>query len=82
MTDPLRYSEVVASGDELAALKATRDLIAARIEQGVPARDLASLTRRLLDVIARIRELTPDEEVDAVDEIAQRRAARRAAAAG
>lgn len=82
MTTARSYAEVIASGDRLDSLKATRDLIAARIEQGVPARDLASLTRRLLDVMEQIEALSGDEEVDHVDQIAQRRAARLAAAQG
>lgn len=49
-----------AAGSRRELLEALRDHIAADIDAGVPARDLASLSRRLLDISA---------ELDSLDEV-------------
>jgi len=68
--------------DRLLALEALRDTLAASIAACESMRDLASLSREYRAVMAEIAELAPPEQKgDAVDEIAQRRAARRAGAA-
>lgn len=75
-------SESAPSGDRLAALRDLRDLLARNIETCDSLRDLAALSGRLQAVLAEIDELTPKEaEGDGIDEIAQRRAARRSGGA-
>lgn len=75
------YIEVVASGDYLATLRATRDRIAADLEACESMRDKAALYLRMADVLQRIEDAKPQEQKgDVVDEITQRRAARRASA--
>jgi uncharacterized membrane protein len=70
-------AESAASGDRLAALRDLRDLLAAQIEACDSLRDLASLSGRLQSVLDEIDKLEgPKESGDAIDEIAQRRAAR------
>lgn len=76
---PPSFSDVVGSGDTLAALEAMRDQIAADLLDCDAKRDKAALYLRLADTLARIEELRPDTaKGDTVDEIAARRAARRA----
>lgn len=75
------YIQVVASGDYLATLRATRDRIAADLEACESMRDKAALYLRMADVLQRIEDAKPQEQKgDVVDEITQRRAARRASA--
>ena len=71
--------DAAASGSRLSLLVAMADRIATELDNGVPARDLASLTRRLLEVTKEIESIhaetdgdevgqaadTPDEEWDA-----------------
>lgn len=73
----LPLSEAVKHGKQ-EALESLRDQIAQRIEEGVPARDLASLSKRLMEVMAELEELG-GEEVSGLDEIARKRAQRLAA---
>lgn len=77
------YSEVISTGTYVESLKATRDVIAEQIEGGVLARDLASLTRRLLDIQRELLDLegTGEEEESPAEKAARRRAERRRAAA-
>lgn len=76
------YASTIASGDYLKSLEATRDRIAADLEACGSMRDKAALYLRMSDVLARIEEARPAKpKGDAVDEIAQRRAARRASSA-
>lgn len=66
----------------LATLIAVRDALAASIDACDSHRDLPALTRQLAAVLVQIEALAPPAgEVDAVDEIAKRRSARRAGAA-
>ena len=70
-------------GDRLKTLQTLRDHLAAAIDDCDSMRDLAALSGRLQSVLEEIAELAPPEQKgDAVDEIAQRRAARRQAATG
>ncbi len=74
--------DAAATGEQLATLRAVRDQIAADLEVCAAMRDRTALYARLVDVIARIDELAPAApKGDTVDEIARRRAARRASAA-
>ena len=65
------------SGDERELLCALRDEIAEQLDNGVPARDLASLSKRLMEIRREIAVIdaqreedgggvidTPDEEFD------------------
>lgn len=64
--------------ERLTALEVLRDTLAASIENCESLRDLASLSREYRAVMAEIADLAPPEKKgDAIDEIAQRRAARR-----
>lgn len=47
-------------------LRALRDRIASDIDEGVPARDLASLSKRLLDISKELEELEVVEDGDDV----------------
>lgn len=71
------------TGSRLDRLKTLRRLIEGTIaDGGIPVRDLAALSREYRAVLAEIDELSPPkQEGDVVDEIAQRRAARRAGTA-
>ena len=72
----------VTSGDFLAGLEATRDAIVADLDACESMRDKAALYNRLESVMKLIKEAKPvKQEGDAVDEIAKRRAARRAGTA-
>ena len=63
-------------------LNTLRDTIEVSIANCESLRDLASLSREYRAVMAEIEQLRPAEKKgDAVDEIAQRRAARRSSAA-
>lgn len=75
-------SESAASGDRLLALRDLRDLLARNIEECKSLRDLASLSGRLQSVLDEIAKIEgPKEAGDGIDEIAQKRAARRAGSA-
>lgn len=77
--EPPTFSEVVQAGETLTTLEAMRDQIAADLQACESMRDKASLYLRLADVLKTIDELRPvTVKGDAVDEIAARRAARRA----
>lgn len=79
----MTYREIIAAGDYLASLQATRDQIASDLEACESMRDKAALYLRLADVMARIELARPAApKGDAVDEITTRRAARRSAATG
>lgn len=74
-----RYVDIVAADNLLDTLRATRDQIARDLEVCESMRDKAALYARLTDVLARIEAARPPvAKGDAVDEIAARRAARRA----
>lgn len=68
----LTVAEAAASGDQLETLIATRDRVATAIsDPKCSPRDLAALTKRLDDIIEKIKTLLPDEreEPDAGDDI-------------
>ena len=56
--------EVAASKSRRELLTALRNDIAGRIDEGVPARDLASLSKRLLDISAELEDLEVAEDGD------------------
>lgn len=72
----------VNEGSQLDGLLAVRAAIVSDLEACESMRDKAALYLRLSNVMERIEEIKPVERKgDAVDEIAKRRAARRASAA-
>jgi|SRR5271165_6570240 len=73
---PKSLAEVVAKDDAMASLAALRDLLARQLDVTRSSRDIAALSRRLLEVLAHIEALRPYRTVK-VDEIAAKRAARR-----
>lgn len=74
--------ESAESGNRLDTLRDLRDLLARQIQGCDSLRDLAALSGRFQAVLAEIAELEPKKaEGDGVDEIAARRAARRASTA-
>ena len=52
-------------------LTALRDRIAADIDAGVPARDLASLSKRLLDISEELDQVSQSEDGDDISEAAE-----------
>ena len=56
--------DAAGSDDEGELLAALRDAIAEAIDAGVPARDLASLSRRLMEIRKEIAALDALEEKD------------------
>jgi hypothetical protein len=76
-------SESAASGDRRKALEDLRDLLAAAIDAGPPARDLSPLSRQFAAVLTELDQMAVPKEKSAVDDIAAKRAAKqRRAAAG
>ena len=71
----------VGSGDRYRALVALRDRLAGDLE-GLDARYVAPLAKQLADVIREIDSLPQSREASTVDDLASKRAARRAAASG
>lgn len=55
-----------AEGDERALLVALRDRVADDLDAGVPARDLASLSKRLMEIQREIRAIDAAEDGDDV----------------
>lgn len=65
-------AEAAASGDQLATLIATRDRVATAIsDPKCSPRDLAALTKRLDDIIEKIKTLQAEghEELDADEDV-------------
>ena len=58
--------QAAAAGSRRELLVALRNVIASEIDNGVPARDLASLSLRLLAITAEIQEIDAAEEGDEV----------------
>ena len=54
MTDIIKAAD---SGDKLTLLKALRDKLAETLQESRSSRDIAALTKRLVDVAAEIEEL-------------------------
>lgn len=68
---PMTVSQAAASGDRLAELLAMRAVIARAIDsEKTLARDLAALTKRLVDIGREIEELRSQTEGDEIGEAA------------
>lgn len=65
-------SDIAATGDRLATLKALRDRLALELDGTPPPRDVAVLVRQLSLVLADIDALAPVEEVSFLDRLASR----------
>lgn len=63
---PVSIKAAAASGSRRSLLVAMRDRVAEDLDQGVAARDLASLTRRLLEIAKEIDALDAAEKGDDV----------------
>ena len=61
MRKPKTILEAAERGTHRDLLVALRDHIAARIDEGVSARDLVGLSRRLIDLAAEVRALDDNE---------------------
>ena len=77
----MRFSEVVAGGACVPALEALRDVLAGAIEGTDSARDLAALSKQLVDVLTQIEAAggavkVDDPEESTFDELTKRRSAR------
>jgi hypothetical protein len=75
----MSLTQAAAGGDQRATLEALRNRLAADIDDCDSKRDLAALSKQMVDVLAAIAELPEGRETSAADEIAARRAARRPA---
>lgn len=58
------FSQIVSYGTYADTLRATRDEIALQIEMGVAARDLASLSKRLLDIQRELKDIEAETGED------------------
>ena len=76
---PETLTEVIAGGDRRAGLVALRDRLARELE--TTDRDVASLARQLQSVLREIDELPSLQQESTLDDLANRRASRRAKAA-
>lgn len=70
-----------SSGDVRATLEALRDRLAEEIDETVSARDVATLSRQLAEVIKQLADLPVPEKRSVRDDIAARRSRRLAAPA-
>lgn len=66
----MSVSEAAAKGRR-ELLEALRDAISAQIDAGVPARDLASLSRRLLEISEELDGVVAQEEGDRIGQAAE-----------
>lgn len=62
----MKIAEAAANGSERDLLVAMRDAIAADLDEGVPSRDLASLTKRLMEITREIKAIDAAESGDDV----------------
>jgi hypothetical protein len=73
---------VVAQGDRRASLEAIRDHLAKELEDAPATVAVAPIAKQLADVIRELESLPGARKDSKSDELASRRAARRAKAAG
>ena len=69
-------ADVVAGGDRVKSLRALRDRLAVDLDGCGSLRDLASLSQRMMDVLAQIEACEtakPESEGTALDELTARR---------
>jgi hypothetical protein len=81
MADTTALAKVAQTGDQAAVLAALRDRLAAEIDdENTCARDIAALSRQLVDVLARLAVMSTPK-VRTVDQLAKKRANRQRRAA-
>lgn len=73
-------TNVITSGNHLAALIAIRNRLAAELDLATTPRDIGILSKQLVEVLAQIAAIKPSEK-SKVDELAEKRAERRRSAA-
>jgi hypothetical protein len=79
----MTVSAAAESGDRRKTLEALRDKLAAAVDSDeADPRTLPALSKELASVVRELDSLPGGEKVDEVDEIAERRRKRLAAAAG
>ena len=61
------FVSIVESGDKYNTLVALRSLLADRLQNTTSARDIASVSRRLMEVIDRIEEMDRQREYENTD---------------
>jgi hypothetical protein len=71
-------SDAVATGNRVVALEALRARLAEEIDLCDSSKELPALVLRLTDVLTQLDSMPSSEQVSAADEIAERRASRRA----
>ncbi|MDG3012157.1 hypothetical protein G4X40_18605 [Rhodococcus sp. D2-41] len=81
MADSGGLAAAVASGDQVTALTALRDRLAADLEMCESPRDVAALAGRLQSVLAEIAASSTSEEGSFLDDLAKRRRDRQSASA-
>ena len=64
--------EITAEGSDLEALEALRQKVARTIDQSNSGRDIASLSRQLVGIMARIAEIKAENEEDPIKELLER----------
>ena len=64
--------EITAEGSDLEALEALRQKVARTIDQSNSGRDIASLSRQLVGIMARIAEIKAENEEDPIKELLDR----------
>lgn len=64
--------EITAEGNDLEALEALRQKVARTIDQSKSGRDIASLSRQLVGIMARIAEIKAENEEDPIKELLER----------
>lgn len=62
--------QTAATGSRRDLLVAMRDMVARNLDEGVPARELAALTRRLLEITKEIEAIDAADEGDPVGDAA------------
>ena len=62
--------DAVRSGDERRSLEELRDVVATTIEDGCSPRDMAALSKRLIEICADLKALPSEDDVNPVDEMA------------
>lgn len=68
MSDAASLVEAAENGDDLAMQYAMRMIVARQISEGCPARELASLTKRLKEINSEIKELEALKAEEAGDD--------------
>jgi hypothetical protein len=71
-------SDAVSTGNRVVVLEALRSRLAQEIDLCDSPKELPALVLRLTDVLTQLDSMPSTEQVSAADEIAERRASRRA----